>query len=135
MKTASIWLLLSLASVAGLAGCKNEPPPETAAEAEPKLPPSPSGTMSLQGYYSLADPVGTFQVCGTGQHWRVSPEGDHAALEEAYRRSGVPQGSGLLVEIEGGIDSRPSPDRPGTEVMLIVARFVRAAPGEPCPGE
>lgn len=134
-KTASTSLLCVLSFVVGLTACKKDQDTETAAKVEPARPPSPSGTMSLQGYYSLVGSIGSFQVCVTGQRWRVSQEGDIEALEQAYRESNVAPGSGLLVDIEGGIDVRPSPDRPGTETMLIVARFVGSSPGKTCPGE
>lgn len=135
-KTVSMSLLCALSLVAGLTACKKAKDAETAAEAEVELtrPPAPSGTMSLQGYYSLAGPVGSFEVCVTGQRWRISQEGDYAALEKAYRESSVAPGGVLLVEVEGGIDARPSPDRAGTETMLIVARFVGSSPGKVCPG-
>ena len=134
-KTAGLLLLCTLPLVFGLTACKKGQDTETAAEVEPTRPPSPSGTMSLQGYYTLVGSVGSFQVCVTGQQWRVSQEGDIEALEQAYRESNVAPGSELLVDIEGGIDVRPSPDRAGTETMLIVARFVRSSPGKVCPGD
>jgi len=133
--TASMLLLCALPFVLDITGCKKGKDTETAAEVEPTRPLSPSGTMSLQGYYSLAGSVGSFQACGTGQQWRVSREGDIAALEQAYRQSNVPLGSGLLVDIEGGVDSRPSPEGAGNETMLIVARFVGSSPGKACPGD
>lgn len=136
-KTLSISLLCVLPLLIGIAACKKAKDTETAAEVEvePTRPAPPSGTMSLQGYYSLAGSTGSFQVCGTGQQWRVSQEGDVAALEEAYREANVPPGSGLLVEVEGGIDSRPRPDGAGNETMLIVARFIGSFPGRTCSGD
>ncbi|MGD8605651.1 MAG: hypothetical protein PVH21_00055 [Myxococcales bacterium] len=117
----------------GLAGCKTHKEPQTAAEAEPTRPAPPSGTMSLQGYYSSDGSTGRFQVCGTGQQWSVSDEGDVEALEQAYNQTSLPPGSVLLVEVEGGIDWRPGPGGKGKQVMLIVARFIGSAPGEACP--
>lgn len=134
-KTVSTLLLCVLPFVIGIAACKKAKDTETAAEVEPTRPAPPSGTMSLQGYYSLAGSSGTFQVCGTGQQWRVSQEGDVAALEEAYHEANVPPGSGLLVEVEGGIDSRPRPDGAGNETMLIVARYIGSFPGRTCSGD
>ena len=89
--------------------------------------------MSLKGNYSHLGAIGTFRDCTTGERWRVAHEGDHGALEKAYLESKVSLGSPLLVIVEGGIDLRPSPDGPGRETMLIVARFVETRPGEVCP--
>jgi uncharacterized lipoprotein NlpE involved in copper resistance len=132
-KPAMILLLGMLTLANGLAACKNTNDPKTAVQAEPKRPASPSGTMSLRGYYTQAGPIGTFEECMAGGRWRVAKEGDNLALEQAYLDSGVGLGARLLVSVEGGIDLRPSPDRGGRETMLIVARFVRAWPGEQCP--
>lgn len=127
-------ILLTLSFCAVAVGCKkSEPPPQTAADAKPMRPPAPSGTFSLEGRYVAAGTFGLFEDCTTGQKWRVAQEGDNVALERAYIESGVPIGSALLVTVEGGIDERPSPDRPGQESMLIVARFVEATPGRDCP--
>ncbi|MGB3052370.1 MAG: hypothetical protein WBB42_15325 [Polyangiales bacterium] len=134
-KTAAMLLVCALPLLFGIAACKKGKDTETAAVVAPTRPPDPSGTMSLQGYYSLVGSVGSFQVCITGQQWRVSQEGDIAALEQAYRESNVGPGSGLLVDVEVGIDARPSPDGPGTETMLIVARFLGSSPGKVCPGD
>lgn len=130
---ASRSLRVALLVLMALAACKSGKDTQTAAEVEPERPASPSGTMSLQGYYSLVGSVGTFEVCGTGQRWRVAREGDIAALEQAYRESSVPPGSGLLVDVEGGIDWRPTPDGTGKEMMLIVARLVGSSSGKTCP--
>ena len=131
------WILSTLfvgfvVSLGGL-GCKKAEPPATPIDAKPMRPPAPSGTFSLDGRYVHVGMIGLFEDCTTGQRWRVSQEGDHMALEEAYINSGVPLGSPLVVTVEGGIDERPSPDRPGRESMLIVARFVEAFPGADCP--
>lgn len=131
--TAKTLLLIALALTLGLAGCKKGKDAETAADEKPTRPPSPSGTMSLRGNYAHVASVGTFQDCTTGEQWRVSREGDNGALEKAYLESKVPLGSPLLVTVEGGIDLRPSPDGHGQETQLIVARFVKAWPGEACP--
>ena len=133
MKT-SLTLLVALSLSVGLGACKKAKDTETAAEPKPTRPPSPSGTMSLRGYYTHVGTVGTFQDCTTRQQWKVSQEGDNVALEEAYLGSGVPLGSALLVTVEGGIDVRPTEDG-GNETMLIVARYVESAPGGLCPGD
>ena len=130
---ASLTLLIVLASVLGAAACKKGKEVESAADAKPTRPLSPSGTMSLMGNYSHAGAIGTFQDCTTGERWRVAHEGDNGTLEKAYLDSKVSLGSPLLVTVEGGIDLRPSLDGPGQETMLIVARFVETRPGEACP--
>lgn len=132
-KSTTLLVLGMLTLVSGLAACKNTADSETAVQAKPKRPASPSGTMSLRGYYTQVGAIGTFEECMAGGRWRVAKEGDNLALEQAYLASGVGLGSRLLVNVEGGIDLRPSPDRDGRETMLIVARFVRAWPGEQCP--
>ncbi len=128
-----IVLLTLLALVLGLTGCKKGKEVETAADAEPGRPLSPSGTMSLTGNYSQIGAIGTFQDCTTREQWRVAHEGDNEALEKAYLDSKVALGSRLLVIVEGGIDLRPSLDERGQETVLIVARFVATRPGEACP--
>jgi len=128
-----IALLTALALVLGLAACKKGKDVETAVDAKPTRPLSPSGTMSLMGNYSHVGTIGTFQDCTTGERWRVAHEGDNGALERAYLESKVSLGSPLLVTVEGGIDLRPSLDGPGEETMLIVARFVETRPDEGCP--
>jgi uncharacterized lipoprotein NlpE involved in copper resistance len=125
-------LVVAVALVLAAGACKESKPTETPADVKPSRPPTPSGTMSLQGYYTHAGTVGTFEDCMTGEQWRVANEGDNAALEEAYLESEVALGSPLLVTVEGGIDRRPLPDCDEVETMLIVARFVRAWPGETC---
>ncbi|MCZ6805560.1 MAG: hypothetical protein O7F08_01295, partial [Deltaproteobacteria bacterium] len=102
-----ILVLSALALTLGLAACKKGKDAETAADAKPTRPPSPSGTMSLRGNYIHAGTIGTFQDCTTGEQWRVAHEGDNGALEQAYLESKVPLGSPLLVTLEGGIDLRP----------------------------
>ena len=128
-----ILVLSALALTLGLAACKKGKDAETAADAKPTRPPSPSGTMSLRGNYTHVGTIGTFQDCTTGEQWRVAHEGDNGALEQAYLESKVPLGSPLLVTVEGGIDLRPNLDGPGQETMLIVARFVETWPGDVCP--
>lgn len=128
-----IVLLPALALVFGVAACKKNKDVETAVDAKPARPLSPSGTMSLMGTYSHVGAIGTFQDCTTGERWRVAHEGDNGALERAYLESKVSLGSPLLVTVEGGIDLRPRLDGPGEETMLIVARFVETRPDEGCP--
>ncbi|MDH3201461.1 MAG: hypothetical protein OEM15_11270 [Myxococcales bacterium] len=130
---APLTLMTTLALVLGVAACKKGKDVETAADAKPTRPLSPSGTMSLTGNYSHAGAIGTFQDCTTGERWLVAHEGENGALEEAYLDSKVSLGSPLLVIVEGGIDLRPSLDGPGDETMLIVARFVETRPTEVCP--
>ncbi|MGB5813493.1 MAG: hypothetical protein WBG86_23355 [Polyangiales bacterium] len=133
MRLTAVLLLATTLSL-GVVACKKGKDAETAADAKPTRPPSPSGTMSLQGHYAHIGTVGTFEDCTTEQKWRVSHEGDYVALEEAYLESAVALGEPLMVTIEGGIDLRPSPGGSGEETMLIVARYVKSWPGESCPG-
>lgn len=132
-KTTKTLLLIGLALTLVLGACKKGKDTEDAADVKPTRPASPSGTMSLRGNYTHAGTIGSFRDCSTGEQWRVSHEGDDAALEKAYLESKVPLGSPLLVTVEGGIDLRQSPDARGQETMLIVARFVKTWPGEGCP--
>ena len=114
------------------AGCKKGKDTETPVEVAPTRPPSPSGTMSLRGNYRLIGSTGTFEDCVTRERWRVSQEGDHVALEEAYIASETTLGEPLMVLVEGGIDERSRGDDAPVETMLIVARFVRDWPGTTC---
>ncbi|MEM9727044.1 MAG: hypothetical protein AAF997_00565 [Myxococcota bacterium] len=129
--TLTLALLVAFAAGAGGAGCKKGKETETPEKVVPTRPASPSGTMSLRGNYRYVGSVGSFEDCTTGQRWRVSQEGDHVALEEAYVNSTTALGAPLLVLVEGGIDLRPSPEG-DQETMLIVARFVQGWPGEVC---
>lgn len=128
-----LFFLIAMCGFMGMTACKKGKEPETAADERPHRPPSPSGTMSLQGTYSQSGAIGTFRDCTTGEQWTVAHEGDNLALEEVYLASGVPSGSPLVVTVEGGIDYRPRFDGAGREIMLIVARFVRLGPGKTCP--
>lgn len=130
----AIRALVFAAMCAALAmpACKKGKDTETAADTEPKRPPTPSGTMSLHGSYTQAGAYGMFRDCTTGEQWPVAREGENEALEEAYLASGAQPGP-LVVTVEGGIDYRPRPDGTAKEMVLIVARFVQVGPGETCP--
>jgi copper homeostasis protein (lipoprotein) len=113
------------------AACNKHQETETAVEAKPKRPPTPSGTMELRGEYSRSGDIGVFRDCTTGQQWPVADEGNNHLLDRAYLASGVPLGAPLVVTVEGGIDHRPSPGG-GRQMTLIVARFVQVGPGATC---
>lgn len=123
--------LLALGALVSISACKKGKDSETAAEVEPSRPPTPSGTMGLQGLYTQVGAYGSFQDCTTGEQWPVAHEGDNRALEAAYLASGV-QPRPLVVTIEGGIDYRPRSDGQGKDMVLIVARFVQVGPAETC---
>lgn len=134
MKTPiNVLLLLMMFGLVGITACKNGEDTETAADAKPTRPPTPSGTMSLHGTYSQKGLIGTFRDCTTGEQWTVAHEGDNKALEQAYVEARGTSGYPLVVTVEGGIDYRSRSDGSGREIMLIVARFVRLGPGETCP--
>jgi uncharacterized lipoprotein NlpE involved in copper resistance len=131
--TMKVFLLVVMCGCVGMTACKKGKDTDSAADAKPTRPASPSGTMSLRGAYSQTGAIGTFRDCTTGEHWIVAHEGDNEALEQAYVESGIAPGSPLVVTVEGGIDYRPRFDGSGREMMLIVARYVQRGPGESCP--
>jgi uncharacterized lipoprotein NlpE involved in copper resistance len=134
MKTpVKLLLLIAICGALATTACKKSKDTETAADARPSRPASPSGTMSLHGAYWRVGDAGTFRDCTTNGQWRVANEGDNQALEQAYVESGVQPGAPLVVTVEGGIDYRPRPDGSGREVMLVIARFVQLGPGDVCP--
>ncbi len=113
--------------------CKKGKDSDTAADAK-KEAPLPSGTMNLRGMYRYMADAGLFLDCATGEQWPVAMEGDNAALERAYGKARVAPGSPVLVVVEGRLQPRPKVDGEGTEINLIVERFVRARPRETCEG-
>lgn len=128
--TKAVLLVLACAAI-GLTACKKGKDTETANDAKPTRPATPSGTMSLHGNYYRTGTFGAFRDCTTGQEWPVANEGEIEALEEAYVAFGA-QSGGVVVTIEGGIDYRPRPDGRGKQMMVIVARFVQIGPVDTC---
>ena len=60
---------ITVCAALAIPACKKGKDTETAADTEPKRPPTPSGTMSLRGTYTQAGAYGTFRDCTTGSEW------------------------------------------------------------------
>ncbi len=89
--------------------------------------------LRLTGVFSyLADAAG-MTPCADGERLPVAMEADYAALEAAYRNTGLEPGQPLLAELEGRIAQRPSMEegRPPS-ATLVVERFIAVRPGETC---
>ena len=120
---------LALLVLAG--ACKKNQEPTTPLE-EPREPPPPSGSMSLQGMFRYMADAGSFVDCATRERWPVALEGDNASLERAYAKARLAPGSPVLVTVHGRLEPRPKVDGRGKETNLIVDRFVRVWPRETC---
>ncbi|MFN7678104.1 MAG: YbaY family lipoprotein [Cyanobacteriota bacterium] len=91
--------------------------------------------LHLQGLFRYMADAANIELCATGHQLPVAMEGEYLALERAYRtvkpgRAGKP----LLVNLEGMITGRPSPEPAlGTVRTLVVERFIGVHPGGGCP--
>jgi uncharacterized lipoprotein YbaY/heat shock protein HslJ len=94
------------------------------------------GPMRLRGLYAYMDDAATFNECHTGKRYRVSLDGAHIDIEQAYLtlakdNPGVP----LLATLEGRFEERMTDPSTAPREYLIVERFERFWPGETCARE
>ena len=90
--------------------------------------------ISLIGHFRYMADAALFVDCETRLRWPVLMEENFREAESAYSASGVPAGSELLVSLEGRIVRRPGVDAGPARDYLVIEKFGRAMPGEPCGG-
>jgi copper homeostasis protein (lipoprotein) len=95
--------------------------------------------IRLGGLFSHVADAGRLTICLTAQNLPVASEGDNAALERAYAEKRSTPGAPLFVTFTGHFAERPRPDGKRKQLAIVVEKFDRAWPGEPCkpplPGE
>jgi uncharacterized lipoprotein YbaY len=92
--------------------------------------------LHLLGLFRYMADAPSLELCATGARLPVAMEGDYLKLEKAYlgalprRKAGQP----LLVNLEGLITQRPSPEPWQAPVRtVVVERFGGVHPGRDCP--
>jgi len=87
----------------------------------------------LQGLYTYMADAGRMNVCLTGQSLPVAQEGDNAALEAAYVQARKAPAEPVLSTVTARFAERPKMEGAGKDTVLVVEKFERFWPGEPCP--
>lgn len=94
----------------------------------PRVDPFPDA-LRLRGMYTYMADAGLFAECRWGgARVPVAQEGDNAALERAYTEARTAPGAPVLVNVDGHFAERPRMEGGGTELALVVDRFVAAGP-------
>ena len=86
----------------------------------------------MAGMYSYMADAALFRDCATGERYPVAFEADNRALETGYLAVAPEPGAEVLVKIEGRIEERPAMEGDGTEVSVILDRFIGAYPDKDC---
>jgi len=98
-----------------------------------------SDPFRVGGLFSHLADAGRMTICLIAQNLPVAQEGDNAAVEKAYVEKRTAPGAPLFVTFTGHFVERPRPDGKTRQLTLVVEKFERAWPGEPCkpplPGE
>ena len=89
--------------------------------------------VRLQGLYSYMADAGRMKVCLTGQSLPVAKEGDNAALEAAYPAARKAPAEPVLATVTAHFAERPKVEGAGKDTVLVVEKFERFWPGDPCP--
>ncbi len=88
---------------------------------------APDGAMNLRGTVSYGADAALFTDCGSGKVYRISPEGDFAALEHAYLAAGREPGLPIVATFEGRVE-----EGEGSKASIVVDRFIGVWPDETC---
>jgi heat shock protein HslJ len=88
--------------------------------------------MPLEGVYRYMADAGLMTLCSASRWFPVVQEDANAALERAYLRAQASPGAPVMVAFEGYLDRRPRMEGDGEEDVVVVTRFDRVVPGEPC---
>jgi len=88
--------------------------------------------MPLEGVYMYMADAGLMTLCSASRWFPVVQEDANAALERAYLRAQASPGAPVMVAFEGYVGKRPRMEGEGTEDVVVVTRFDRIVPGEPC---
>jgi copper homeostasis protein (lipoprotein) len=89
-------------------------------------------SLALQGLYVHQADAGMFTDCLTRLRWPVAAEAASPELERAYLSARGLAGTEVLVEVEGRLAQRPSPDDGDPRETLVVDRVVGAWPNRKC---
>jgi heat shock protein HslJ len=89
--------------------------------------------MFLHGMMTYMAESASFEECVTGRRYPIATEGDYLALERGYLDARAEPGAPVLVQVEGGLATRPAMEGPD-RTHLVVERFIKTAPGEICAG-
>ncbi len=88
----------------------------------------------MKGMYSYLADAAWFLDCDQQKRFPVAPEGDNAALQQAYLKNRYLAGKSLLVELDGYINMRPKMEGDGDQPSLIVDQFIALKQQENCTG-
>ncbi len=89
--------------------------------------------LAMSGMYSYMADAAVFTECLTGARYPVAMEADNVALERAYMQAPHEPGAPVRVTLEGQLAQRPKMEGAGTQLTLVVDRFVGIWPDDPCP--
>jgi uncharacterized lipoprotein YbaY/heat shock protein HslJ len=86
----------------------------------------------MTGMFRYMADAATFTDCESNQRWPVAMEGEYKALEAEYLKASRQPAEEVVVNIEGQVEPRPSPDGGRSVPTLVVARFINLRPNESC---
>jgi uncharacterized lipoprotein NlpE involved in copper resistance len=92
------------------------------------------GPFAIWGLYRFRSGAGTLRECLSGKTFPVDPEGDHAALKQAYEDKRATAGQPLLVSLTGHLEDRAGTAGAYGGDRIVVDHFDRAWPGQSCTG-
>jgi copper homeostasis protein (lipoprotein) len=88
--------------------------------------------LTARGLLTYRAARGSFQECLTGRRLPVAADGDHEALQSAYRKETTKAGAAVFAVVEGRFVQRA--ERQGSAApMLVVEKVVELKPGDTCP--
>ena len=88
--------------------------------------------LQMQGMFSSRADAPRFRECRSQLEWPVARTDDYPALERTYDQKRGASGAEMHVTLDARIERRARSGGEGTQAILVVERFVRAQPGEPC---
>jgi len=88
--------------------------------------------MPLTGVYRYMADAGLMTLCSASHWFPIVQENGNADLERAYLRAQAAPGAPVMVAFEGFLARRPRVEGDGEENVILVKRFDRVIPGEPC---
>lgn len=89
-------------------------------------------TLALRGMVLYFADAARFTECRSGRSWPVAMEADFVALQRAYLEARQLPQTPVLATIDARIAARPKMEGEGTEVSVVVDRFVAVHPGAAC---
>ena len=88
--------------------------------------------LQMRGMYQYMADAALFEECLTGLKMPVATEGESAAVERAYGKTGHEPGQPVLVSVEGRIGRRPAMEGDQLVDTLIVDKLGQFWPNEHC---